>query len=91
MPDRIYLYPYAGPGGRNYIKQLGTLEDIKKAGISLEDGLVLHFYCGDADDSGKPDDLYFDGTVHFDSETQGWYVMVDEKSYRQASSEPKSA
>jgi hypothetical protein len=45
----------------------------------------LSFYCEDADDAGKPDDLLFDGIVHFDSEKQRWYVIVEESSYRHAS------
>jgi len=85
MPNRIFLYPYAGPGGRNYIKQQGTLHDIERLKISLNEGLVLSFYCDDADDSGKPDDLYFEGTAHFDAEQNNWYIVVDESSYRQAS------
>jgi hypothetical protein len=87
MTDRIFLYPYAGPGGRNYIKQLGTKQDIEKLNISLKEGLKLAFYCDDADDNGNPDNLYFDGTVYFDSETKSWYVVIDEDSYRHASSE----
>jgi hypothetical protein len=82
---RIYLYPYAGVGGRNYLKDIGTFEDFKQSGMSLKEGLRLEFYCGDADDTGKPDDLIFDGTVYYDTEKQKWYVIVDENSYRHAS------
>lgn len=82
---RVFLYPYAGPGGRNYFKQIGTTQDVMLNDIKLEEGLRLGFYCEDADDEGRPDELIFEGTVHFDSEKQQWYVIVDEESYRHAS------
>ncbi len=82
---RIFLYPYAGVGGRNYIKDIGTQQDIQLNDIKLQEGLRLSFYCEDEDDAGKQDDLLFEGTVHFDSEKQQWYVLVDENSYRHAS------
>jgi hypothetical protein len=90
MSSKIFLYPYAGPGGKNYIKQLGTLKDIERLKISLSEGMALSFYCDDGDNSGNPDGLYFEGVVHFDPELRSWYVLVDERSYRQASSETKS-
>jgi hypothetical protein len=85
MMERIFLYPYAGPGGRNYIKQIGTTQDVMLNDIKLQEGLRLSFYCEDADDEGRPDDLLFDGTVHFDSDKGQWYVIVDEGSYRHES------
>jgi len=83
--ERIFLYPGAGSGGRNYIKQIGTKQDIDFNDIKLKEGMRLSFYCDDADDAGKPDDLYFEGTMHFDSEKQQWYVLIDERTYRHAS------
>lgn len=81
MTERVYMYPYAGPGGRNYVRQLGTFEDLKRLGIELREGLRLKFWNGDADEGGRRDDLYFEGVVHFDSDTKEWYVVVDEDSY----------
>lgn len=78
--ERIYLYPDAGPHGRNYINQIGTKQDIEFNDVKLEEGVRLSFYCGDADDAGKPDDLVFEGVVHFDAEKQRWYVIVDEST-----------
>src|SRR5262249_43146564 len=49
MSKRIFLYPYAGPGGRNYLKQIGTIQEIAATGIKLEEGALLSFYCDDAD------------------------------------------
>lgn len=83
--DRIFLYPYAGPGGRNYLKQIGTAQDVMLNDIKLVEGLRLSFYCEDADDEGRPDDLLFEGSVHFDSEKNQWYAIIDANSYRHAS------
>ena len=84
---RIFLHPYAGRGGRNYFRQIGTRSDVKASDTKLEDGMVLRFYCDDADVSGNPDDLYFEGTVHFDAEKQCWYAVIDEASYHHQSDE----
>lgn len=82
---RIFLYPYAGPGGRNYFKQVGTSQDVMLDEIKLSEALRLSFYCDDEDDEGKPDDLLFEGTVHFDHEERQWYAIIDGNSYRHAS------
>jgi hypothetical protein len=82
---RVYLYPYAGPGGRNYFKQIGTTEDVILNDIKLEEGLRMKFYCEDADDDGSEDDLIFEGTVHFDPQREQWFAIVDEETYRHSS------
>ena len=84
MP-RVFLYPYAGSGERNYFKQIGTSQDVMLNNIKLEDGMRMSFYCDDAGEQGKPDDLIFEGTVHFDSEKKQWYAVIDESTYRHAS------
>ena len=89
MAERIFLYPYAGPGGKNYLKQLGTIESLQKANVVLQEGLTLSFYCDDANNSGQRDDLYFEGEIHFDAESQSWYAIVDERSYQRASTNSK--
>ena len=86
MSGRIYLYPYAGPGGRNYLsKQVGTRQDLDANGIELREDLRLQFYCDDGDRAGKRDDLLFEGTVHFDADRREWYALIDEGSYRHTS------
>ena len=84
MP-RIFLYPYAGPGGKNYFKQIGTSQDVMLNDIKLDEGMRLSFYCEDADDGGNPADLLFEGTVHFDPKKKRWYAVIDENSYRHES------
>jgi hypothetical protein len=85
--SRVSLYPYAGPGGRNYIKQDGTLADLRRYGVELVEGLVLDFYSDDADDDGRRDDLVFKGSVHHDAASGQWFVLVDEASYHHGSEE----
>jgi hypothetical protein len=83
--SRIFLYPYAGAGGRNYFKQIGTTQDVMLNDVRLKEGARMSFYCEDADDQGTPDDLLFEGIVHFDSEKNQWYAIIDESSYRHES------
>lgn len=51
----------------------------------LREGMRLSFYCDDSDDNGDRGDLVFEGVIHFDSEKNQWYVIVDETSYRHSS------
>ena len=87
--NRISLSPRAGPNGRNYLEQIGTLDDIASTGLELEEGLIAHFYRSDyrPDTNGKnnEDYLFFEGTVHFDSDKKQWYAMIDGKTYRHES------
>jgi hypothetical protein len=85
LSRRTYLYPYAGPGGKNYLRQLGTKDDIAKTGTILREGMRLSFWNDDSNDEGQPDPLYFDGIVHFDSEAGEWYVVIDDESYHHES------
>ena len=80
--NRILLHAGANPGGRIYLDKIGTLGGIARTGLKLEEGLIVHFY--------RPvppveDYLFFEGTVHFDSEKGQWYTVVDEKTYRRES------
>jgi hypothetical protein len=84
MEERIELYPY-NPKGRNYFKQRGTLADIERTGLKLQEGLIVHFYCADGDGQNNRDDLLFEGTVHFDSDKDQWYAIIDQNSYRHES------
>jgi hypothetical protein len=87
--DRIHLSPRASPEERNYLEQMGTLSDLKSTGLTLEEGMVVHFCCSDYRHGTKgeyvEDYRLFEGTVHFDSEKKKWYAIVDEKSYRRES------
>jgi hypothetical protein len=66
----------------------GTLEDLKRNGIELQDGLVLTFYTDDADDQGQDDELKIEGVVHFDSKEGLWVAEVNWAALSHASDEP---
>lgn len=89
--DRVFLYPEAGPDGRNYLTRIGTLADIERAGLNLKEGLMVHFYRPETNRENLRDDLLFEGSVHFDPERGQWYAMVDQKSYRHESQKKGTA
>jgi hypothetical protein len=78
--NRILLYPNADPDSRTYLDKMGTLVDIKKTGLKLEEGLVVHFYRQESEDY-----LLFEGVVHFDAEKNQWYAVIDQESYQRES------
>jgi len=80
---RIYLY-VDNPGWNRFT--LGTLEDLKEAGIVPEEGMKLKFYNDDTDEHGRPDDLVFEGTIRHLAEL-GWGAIPDERSFRHQSDE----
>ena len=65
----------------------GTVQDLKRQGIQLQEGQVLTFYTDDADDQGQPDELRVEGVVHYDVEGQCWVAAVDWTAIRHASDE----
>ena len=88
--NRIFLPPNAGPDGKNYLDKIGTLSDIKRTGLKLEEGLIVHFYRPDTNREDSRDDLFFEGTVHFDFEKNQWYTVIDPRSYRHESETSQS-
>jgi hypothetical protein len=85
VKDRVLLHPDAGPDGRNYLTRIGTLADIERMGLKLEEGLIVHFYQPDTNRETFRDDLLFEGRVHLDPERNQWYAMIDPESYRRES------
>jgi hypothetical protein len=65
----------------------GTLEDLERQGIQLQEGLVLTFYTDDADDQDRPDELRAEGVVHYDEDGQCWVASIDWAAIRHASDE----
>jgi len=45
----------------------GTVQDLRRHGLELQEGQVLTFYTDDADDQGQPDELRVEGIVHYDA------------------------
>lgn len=61
------------------------MEDLKRYGITLREGLVLHLYTDDADDSGQPDNLIVDGVVHYDETLKRWVATYDPAAFQHES------
>jgi hypothetical protein len=68
---------------------VGTLDDLKRFGIELREGLLLGFYTDDADDQGRPDELRAEGKVHFNKDEHCWVAEVDWGALHHASQEPE--
>lgn len=65
----------------------GTLQDLERQGIRLQEGLVFTFYTDDADDEDQPDELRVEGVVQYDQEAQCWVGTIDWAAIRHASDE----
>ncbi len=70
---------------RLILTTLGTIEDLKKQGIDLHEGLRLEVYSDDADDRGNRDDLLAEGIVYRDKEQDRWVLEIDWNAIRHAS------
>lgn len=66
---------------------MGTLQDLERQGIQLQEGLLLTLYTDDADDQGQPDELRAEGVVHYDGGEQCWAATIDWAAIRHASDE----
>jgi hypothetical protein len=84
---RIYVDFLNSGGQANQVvlDRSGTMEDLRRYGITLRDGLVLHLYMDDADDSDQPDNLIVDGVVHYDEERKRWVATYDPASFKHES------
>ena len=69
---------------------MGTYEDIKAVGLTLEQGIRLRFYDEDGDELGRPDDLLFEGTVHF-MPAKGWGAVIDASTFHWESDEREAS
>jgi hypothetical protein len=85
---RIYAdFQNLDDSNRLRLTSAGTLQDLKREGIQLEEGLVLTLYSDDADDQDQPDELRAEGVVHYDAEGQCWVATIDWAALRHASDE----
>lgn len=64
-------------GERILLTCVGTLRDLERQNIKLENGLRLWFYDSDVDKYGSTDNLIFEGIVKFDEELQNWVAEVN--------------
>jgi hypothetical protein len=70
-----------------YLDRLGAIKDLAEAGMMLAEGMKIGFWMDDGNDQGEDDNLLFEGTVHFDSQRQQWYALIDRASFRHESDE----
>jgi hypothetical protein len=87
MIKRIYLYPGLGDGEPHFLDRVGTIRDLAESGLTLTEGMKVGFWMDDANERGENDNLIFEGTVHFDSQRQRWYALIDGTSFRHESNE----
>jgi len=71
--------------GLPYVGKRVVSDHIASTGLKLEEGLIVHFYRPDTNGKNNEDYLFFEGTVHFDSDKKQWYAVIDEKTYRHES------
>jgi hypothetical protein len=65
----------------------GTVQDLRRHGLELQEGQEITFYTDDADEQGQPDELRVKGVVHYDRTEQCWVAAVDWHGIRHASEE----
>ena len=79
------------PKGRIYLDPLnghftvGTWQELAEEQITPVEGMKLQFWSGDGDSSGNPDNLLFEGTIHYKPDENRWSVHIDEASYHHES------
>src|SRR2546425_7708920 len=87
-PPKVYAdFQNLDDANRLRLTCAGTLQDLARQGIQLQEGLVLTFYSDDADDQGQPDELRAEGVVHYDEDRQCWVATIDWTAIRHASEE----
>lgn len=65
--------------GQNRLRltTLGSLGDIARQGIQLQEGLALTVTMDDADDNGESDDLMADAVIHYNEKEKCWVAQID--------------
>jgi len=87
---RIYAdFQNADPEGRIRLNCAGTLQDLARQQIQLEEGLVMTLYADDADASGKPDELCVTGVAQYSHEEGIWVAAIDWTAIRHGSETPE--
>jgi len=74
MKGSVYLY-----FGHTQLTN-GSFEDLRKLGVTPEEGLSLTFYDLDADDLDRPTYLCADGILYRD-EGGAWHANLDQSSF----------
>ena len=67
----------------------GTIDDLARQCIQLQEGMVLTFYTDDGNEKGEYDELRAEGMVHYDERERSWVASVDWSAIRHASDDGK--
>lgn len=75
--DRVYVdFMKTDDEGRLRLKALGTVEDMRRLGITPSDGLTLQIYSDDLDERGRPDPLVASATFRYNSALNEWVLEL---------------
>ncbi len=66
----------ADPGGRLRLNCIGTIQDLARQGLRLEEGLKVNLH---------DEELEAEGEVHYSGEERIWVAKIDWQSIRQTS------
>lgn len=65
----------------------GTLEDLDRLGVQLQEGVILQVYGDDLNDAGDRDDLLAEGIVERNVADGTWVLAIDWTAVRHRSQE----
>lgn len=78
MKPRVYAdFHNADEQGWVRLNCIGTIQDLARQNIQLQDGLALTLYTDDADKQGRSDELCAEGIVHYSGEEKCWVAEID--------------
>jgi hypothetical protein len=78
VAPRVYAdFQNLDDSNRLRLTSAGTIDDLKRSGIALREGLALSFYTDDSDEHGRPTELMVDGRVQYDANANCWVATVD--------------
>lgn len=88
---RVYAdFQNADQQGRLRLTCAGTVEDLSKASVKLQEGLSLLLYTDDLDAHGQPLELLVEGLVTFSQDERCWVAIIDWNAIRRVSQRAES-
>lgn len=86
LPPRIFAdFNNADPQGRVRLNCVGTVQDLSRQQVQLQEGIELLLYCDDGNENGQEVQLIADGTVAYSQAEQGWVAVIDWQKIRHES------
>jgi hypothetical protein len=91
VKPKIYAdFHNADAHGRLRLNSVGTMEDLSRQQVELQEGLLLTLYSDDLDEKGQLDKLLVDGVASFSEEERCWVAAIDWNAIRHASTRQDS-